>query len=95
VLDDTLKELMEDVGCDGKIDIHQWQRFPEGVKDWLDSIISAGGMKRVHIAIMLRSKGLKDATCVGWFGDDWDCSVGSPPEAIDHVSSSVPIGYAV
>jgi len=44
---------------------------------------------------VLRSKGLKDATCVGWFGDDWDCSVGSPPEAMDHVSSSVPIGYAV
>ena len=44
---------------------------------------------------MLRSKGLKDATCVGWFGDDWDCSVGSPPEAIDHVSSTVPVGYAV
>ena len=44
---------------------------------------------------VLRSKGLKDATCVGWFGDDWDCSVGSPPEAIDHVSSSVPFGYAV
>jgi len=46
-------------------------------------------------AILLRSKGLKDATCVGWFGDDWDCSVGSPPEAIDHVSSAVPVGYAV
>jgi len=46
-------------------------------------------------AAMLRSKGLKDATCVGWFGDDWDCSVGSPPEAMDHVSSAVPIGYAV
>jgi len=44
---------------------------------------------------LLRSKGLKDATCVGWFGDDWDCSVGSPPEAMDHVSSAVPIGYAV
>ena len=45
--------------------------------------------------IVLRSKGLKDATCVGWFGDDWDCSVGSPPEAIDHMSSTVPVGYAV
>ena len=45
--------------------------------------------------LMLRSKGLKDATCVGWFGDDWDCSVGSPPEAMDHVSSAVPVGYAV
>jgi len=22
---------------------------------------------------VLRSKGLKDATCVGWFGDDWVC----------------------
>jgi len=44
---------------------------------------------------VLRSKGLKDATCVGWFGDDWDCSVGSPPEAMDHVSSAVPVGYAV
>ena len=44
---------------------------------------------------MLRSKGLKDAMCVGWFGDDWDCSVGFPPEAIDHMSSAVPIGYAV
>ena len=31
---------------------------------------------------LLRSKGLKDATCVVWFGDDWDCSVGSPPEAM-------------
>ena len=46
-------------------------------------------------AMMLRSKGLKDATCVGWFGDDWDCSVGSPPEAMDHVSSAVLVGYAV
>jgi len=45
--------------------------------------------------VVLRSKSLKDATCVVWFGDDWDCSVGSPPEAMDHVSSSVPIGYAV
>jgi len=44
---------------------------------------------------MLRSKGLKDATCVGWFGDDWDCSVGSPPEAMGHMSSVVPVGYAV
>jgi len=44
---------------------------------------------------VLRSKGLKDATCVGWFGDDWDCSVGSPPEAMDHVSSTVPVGYTV
>jgi len=44
---------------------------------------------------VLRSKGLKDATCVSWFGDDWDCSVGSPPEAIGHVSSAVPVGYAV
>jgi len=32
--------------------------------------------------LVLRSKGLKDATCVGWFGDDWDCSVGCPPEAM-------------
>jgi len=24
-------------------------------------------------ASVLRSKGLKDATCVGWFGDNWDC----------------------
>jgi len=31
---------------------------------------------------MLRSKGLKDTTCVDWFGDDWDCLVGCPPEAI-------------
>jgi len=45
--------------------------------------------------ILLRSKGLKDATCMGWFGDDWDCSVGFPPEAMDHVSSLVPVGYAV
>ena len=48
-----------------------------------------------HRRILLRSKGLKDATCVGWFGDDRDCSVGFPPEAIDHVSSSVPVGYTV
>jgi len=40
---------------------------------------------------VLRSKGLKDATCVSWFGDDWDCSVGSPPEAMGHVSSLVSI----
>jgi len=33
-------------------------------------------------ACLLRSKGLKDATCMGWFGDDWDCSVGCPPEAM-------------
>jgi len=32
--------------------------------------------------LVLRSKGLKDATCVGCFGDDWDCSVGCPPEAM-------------
>ena len=32
--------------------------------------------------IVLRSKGLKDATCMGWFGDDWDCLVGCPPKAI-------------
>jgi len=48
-----------------------------------------------HIAQLLRSKGLKDATCVGWFGDDGDCSVGSPPEAMGHVNSAVPVGYAV
>ena len=71
-------------------------------------IHSDGALPLVHICakvgkhpwspnfpFVLRSKGLKDATCVGWFGDDWDCSVGSPPEAIDHVSSTVPIGYAV
>ena len=33
-----------------------------------------------NVDIVLRSKGLKDATCVDWFGDDRDCSVGSPPE---------------
>ena len=48
-----------------------------------------------NLPLVLRSKGLKDAMCVGWFGDDWDCSVGSPPEAIDHMSSMVPVGYAV
>ena len=32
--------------------------------------------------VVLRSKGLKDATCMGWFGDNWDCSVGYPPEAM-------------
>jgi len=61
--------------------------------------IDGGGLKGVGVdegnAGVLRSKGLKDATCVGWFGDDWDCSVGSPPEAMGHVSSAVPIGYAV
>ena len=51
--------------------------------------------KTVCKVCLLRSKGLKDATCVDWFGDDWDCSVGSPPEAMDHVSSAVPVGYAV
>ena len=49
----------------------------------------------LNALLVLRSKGLKDATCVGWFGDDWDCSVGSPPEAMDHVSSAVSVGYAV
>jgi len=34
------------------------------------------------IPCMLRSKGLKDATCMGWFGDDWDCLVGCPPKAM-------------
>ena len=33
-------------------------------------------------ATVLRSKGLKDAMCMGWFGNDWDCSVGSPPDAM-------------
>jgi len=55
----------------------------------------ASGLVRSGQGDMLRSKGLKDATCVDWFGDDWDCSVGSPPEAIDYVSSSVPVGYTV
>jgi len=32
--------------------------------------------------VVLRSKGLKDTTCMGWFGDDWNCSVGCPPEAM-------------
>jgi len=27
-------------------------------------------MAGIMAAIMLRSKGLKDATCVGWFGND-------------------------
>jgi len=36
----------------------------------------------VYNGKLLRSKGLKDTTCVVWFGDDWDCSVGSPPEAM-------------
>jgi len=31
---------------------------------------------------VLRSKGLKDATCVGGFGDDWNCLVGCPPKAM-------------
>jgi len=31
---------------------------------------------------LLRSKGLKDVMCMGGFGNDWDCSVGSPPEAM-------------
>jgi len=31
---------------------------------------------------VLRSKGLKDAMCMVWFGNDWDCSVGSPPETM-------------
>jgi len=34
------------------------------------------------IGLLLRSKGLKDVMCVVWFGDNWDCSVGSPPEAM-------------
>ena len=62
-------------------ELHEFRRFVRNIR------VTRGGV--------LRSKGLKDATCVDWFGDDWDCSVGSPPEAMDHVSSSVPIGYAV
>jgi len=31
---------------------------------------------------MLRSKGLKDMMCVVWFGDNWDFSVGNPPESM-------------
>ena len=62
----------------------------KGLQEWnyKDGLI-------LYKGLMLRSKGLKDATCVGWFGDDWDCSVGSPPEVMDHVSSLVLIGYAV
>ena len=51
--------------------------------------------QRCLCSSLLRSKGLKDATCVSWFGDNWDCLVGSPPETMDHVSSAVPVGYAV
>ena len=60
----------------------------------IGQVRQVGGI-RIWAFAMLRSKGLKDATCVGWFGDDWDCSVGSPPEAMGHVSSAVPVGYAV
>jgi len=38
--------------------------------------------RKEESATVLRSKGLKDAMCVGWFGDDWDCSVGCPSEAM-------------
>jgi len=64
---------------------------------WLTNQLAEGWKptKTTQHAPMLRSKGLKDATCVGWFGDDWDCSVGFPPEAMDHVSNTVLIGYAV
>ena len=74
-------------GTLGEEEGHQWG---EG-SDWWEN----GSELPLHPSQVLRSKGLKDATCVGWFGDDWDCSVGSPPEAIDHVSSTVPVGYAV
>jgi len=47
----------------------------QGCRHW-------GNGRIVIRVVVLRSKGLKDATYVGWFGDDWDCSVGCPPEAM-------------
>ena len=42
---------MEDVWCDGNIDIHKWQGLPEGMKDQLYSAISACSMKGMLIPI--------------------------------------------
>jgi len=57
----------------------QIQKVISPVAYWLDLPITW----RIHNSFhMLRSKGLKDAMCVGWFGNDWDCSVGCPPEAM-------------
>jgi hypothetical protein len=42
---------MEDIRCDGNIDIHKWQGLPEGMKDWLYSAISACSMKGTLVAI--------------------------------------------
>ena len=42
---------MEDVWCDQKVDVYKWQRCPERVNDWLDSIISTGGIKGAYITI--------------------------------------------
>jgi len=39
-------------------------------------------VKECTAEAVLRSKGLKDAMCMGWFGDDWDCLVGCPPKAM-------------
>jgi len=36
----------------------------------------------IIVSMVLRFKGLKDATSMGWFGNDWDCLVGCPPEAM-------------
>ena len=42
---------MEDVRCDGNVDIHEWQMLPERVKDGLDPIISTRGMEGAYITV--------------------------------------------
>ena len=53
---------------------------PPQCTDW--PLRSNGHYHQTCLVHMLRFKGLKDVTCMSWFGDDWDCSVGSPPEAM-------------
>ena len=55
---------------------------PTQAPDDNNSVLSEFDRHQLMLLSVLRSKGLKDATCVGWFGDDWDFSVGCPPEAM-------------
>src|SRR5712691_3831872 len=48
---DPLEQLVEDVRCDGFVDIRQWKGCPEWVNDRLDSIFFTGSMERAYIAI--------------------------------------------
>jgi len=38
--------------------------------------------KQAFYAVGVKVQGLKDVTCVGWFGNDWNCLVGCPPKAM-------------